>query len=97
MSGGKTHPVIQAVCKRSGRVAEPGAGRAGKLPGRMVRTSLTASGGEWPTDVGMNFPVLRIDTGVHRPERRRLTIADLQPGTPRLHRFARVDVLPQTR
>ena len=63
----------------------------------MVRTSSTSSGGEWPTDVGMYFSVLRIDTGVHRPERRRLTIAELQPGTPQLHRFARVDLLPQTR
>ena len=61
-----------------------------------MRTSST-SGGEWPTDVGVFFSVLCIDTGIHWPERRRLTTAELQPGTPRLHRFARVDVLPQTR
>ena len=89
--------MIQAVCERSGRVAEPGAGRAGKLARRMVRTSSTSSGGEWPEDVGIYFSVLSIDTGVHWPELWHLTITELQPGTPRLRRFARVDVLPQTR
>ncbi len=34
--------MIRAACKRSGRVAESGAGRAGKLTGRMVRSSSTS-------------------------------------------------------
>ena len=45
----------------------------------------------------MYFSVLCIDTGVHWPELWHLTIAELRPGTPQLHRLARVDVLPQTR
>lgn len=39
--------------------------------------------------------VLCIDTGVHMPDLGHLTIAELRPGVPLLHRFARVDVLPE--
>ena len=39
--------------------------------------------------------MLCIDTGVHWPELGQLTIAELKPNAPRLHRFARVDVLPK--
>ena len=41
--------------------------------------------------------MLCIDTGVHIPELGHLTAAELRPGTPKLHRFARVGTLPDPR
>ena len=39
--------------------------------------------------------MLCLDTGVHVPELGHLTVAELKPGTPKLHRFTRVDTLPE--
>ena len=66
---------------------------AADLPAAMTGIDLVITGhtpARWPRWTRRN--VLCIDTGVHVARCGHLTIAEIQSGTPRLHRFARVEV-----
>ena len=65
---------------------------AGDLPGPMTGIDLVITGhtpARWPRWTRRN--VLCIDTGVHIARCGHLTVAEIQSGVPRLHRFARVE------